>query len=98
MKAYRHADDFLITGPRDEVDNLPEVMRKRLKLSDVAKLTKKGSQASFVGTQVEKVEGGYAISGKTSLIDDMLKELGLDSAKPAALPETKNEVNMGGDA
>eukprot|EP00959_Pyramimonas_sp_CCMP1952_P268636 5616894-Pyramimonas_sp.AAC.1 len=47
--------------------------------------------------QVEKVAGGYAVSGKTSLIDDILKELGLEDAKPAVLPETKNEVNAEND-
>ncbi|CAK0901824.1 unnamed protein product, partial [Prorocentrum cordatum] len=94
MKAGRHVDVFLITGPRDEVDKLLEVMGKRLKLSDVVKITKNGDQATFLSMQVEKVEDGYTIGGKTSLIDDVLKELGLESAKLAVLPETKNEVNM----
>ncbi|CAK0808134.1 unnamed protein product [Prorocentrum cordatum] len=41
--------------------------------------------------------GGYAFSGKTSLIDDILKELGLEAAKPSVLPETKNEVHVKSD-
>eukprot|EP00959_Pyramimonas_sp_CCMP1952_P030789 645477-Pyramimonas_sp.AAC.1 len=47
--------------------------------------------------QVAKVESGSAISGETSLADDALKELGLETAKPSVLPETKNEVRMKSD-
>ncbi|CAK0855038.1 unnamed protein product [Prorocentrum cordatum] len=97
MKAERHADDFLIIGPSDEVDKLLEVMGERLKLSYVVKLTKKGDQATLLSTQVEKAEDGYTISGKTSLTDDILKELGLETAKPSVLPETKDEVHMKSD-
>ncbi|CAK0811925.1 unnamed protein product, partial [Prorocentrum cordatum] len=96
-KAGRRADDFQITGPRDEVDELLEVMGERLKLPEVVKLAKTGGQATFLSVQVEHVEGGCAISGKTSLIYDVLKELGLDSAGPAVLRETKNEVNVEND-
>eukprot|EP00959_Pyramimonas_sp_CCMP1952_P062781 1312622-Pyramimonas_sp.AAC.1 len=47
--------------------------------------------------QVEKVERGCAISGKTTMIDDILNELRLETAKPSVLPETNNEVHMKSD-
>eukprot|EP00959_Pyramimonas_sp_CCMP1952_P223697 4677451-Pyramimonas_sp.AAC.1 len=75
-----------------------EVVGERLKLPDVVKLTKNGDQAMFLSMHAEKVEGGYTISGKTSLIDDILKELGLETAKRSVLPVTKNEVHMKGGA
>eukprot|EP00959_Pyramimonas_sp_CCMP1952_P259845 5432722-Pyramimonas_sp.AAC.1 len=72
-------------------------MGERLTLSDAVKLTKNGDQATFPSRQVEKVEGRYTISGNTSLIDDILKELGLETAKPSVLPETNNKADMKGD-
>eukprot|EP00959_Pyramimonas_sp_CCMP1952_P413591 8666180-Pyramimonas_sp.AAC.1 len=45
MRAGRHADDLLITGPSDEVDKLLEAMGERRKLSDAVKPTKDGDQA-----------------------------------------------------
>eukprot|EP00959_Pyramimonas_sp_CCMP1952_P422181 8844094-Pyramimonas_sp.AAC.1 len=80
-RAGGRADDFPITGPSDDVDILLKVMGDMLKLADAAKLAKNGRQATFLGAQVEKVEGGCAINGKTSLIDDILKELALENAR-----------------
>ncbi|CAK0797452.1 unnamed protein product [Prorocentrum cordatum] len=97
MKAGRRADDFLIAGPSGDVDKLLDAMGERLKSLDAVELTKNGDQATFLNMQVGKVEGGYTISGKTSLIDDILKELGLDTAKPSVLFETKNEMRMKND-
>eukprot|EP00959_Pyramimonas_sp_CCMP1952_P425869 8920184-Pyramimonas_sp.AAC.1 len=92
--AGRRADDFRNTGPSDEADML---LWERLALSDVVKLTQNGDQATFMSMQVEKVEGGYTTSGKTSLIDDILKELGLETAKPSTLPKTTSEMHAKGD-
>ncbi|CAK0891481.1 unnamed protein product, partial [Prorocentrum cordatum] len=94
MMAGRRADDFRNTGPSDEADML---LWERLALSDVVKLTQNGDQATFMSMQVEKVEGGYTTSGKTSLIDDILKELGLETAKPSTLPKTTSEMHAKGD-
>ncbi|CAK0789597.1 unnamed protein product, partial [Prorocentrum cordatum] len=88
MMAGGGADDFLITGPSDEVDLLLEVMGERWKSADVVELTQNGDQAPFLNAQVEKVEGSYATSGETSLTDDVLKELGLETAKPSVLPKS----------
>eukprot|EP00959_Pyramimonas_sp_CCMP1952_P440398 9220692-Pyramimonas_sp.AAC.1 len=85
MMAGRRADDFLITGPSDECDKLVDLMGERLEAHQES------------GVQVEKVEGGCASSGMSSLIDDILKELGLERAKPSMLPETKNDMHMESD-
>ena len=91
-KAGRHADDFLISGPRESVDKLLIEMGDKLNLSDAVKLYNEGDEATFLSLTVSEVKGGYVIGGNTSLNDDVLLELGLDNAKPSQLPETKNEI------
>ena len=34
-KAGRHADDFIVTGPREEIDKVLDEMEQKLQLSDV---------------------------------------------------------------
>eukprot|EP00959_Pyramimonas_sp_CCMP1952_P212503 4446124-Pyramimonas_sp.AAC.1 len=51
MEAGRRADDFLVTGPSDDVDQTLMVMRGRLKLSDAVKPAKNGGQATFLCMQ-----------------------------------------------
>eukprot|EP00959_Pyramimonas_sp_CCMP1952_P249726 5220656-Pyramimonas_sp.AAC.1 len=64
MKARRRAGDFLATGPNSWGDKLLEVMDDKLTLSDAAKLTENGGQATFLSTQGGKIEGGYTINGE----------------------------------
>ena len=96
-KAGRHADDFLVAGPRESVDELLAEMGNQLKLSDVVKLYNTGDEGTFLSMQIRKIEGGYTIKGKTSLIEDVLVELGLETAKPSLVPETKNEIRQKDD-
>jgi hypothetical protein len=90
-KAGRHADDFLVTGPRDQVEELLEEMRQKLQLSDVVRLYEAGAEATFLSMNIRKIEGGWALKGKTSLIDDVLEDLGLQEAKASVIPQTKSD-------
>jgi hypothetical protein len=97
-KAGRHADDFLVTGPQGQVEELLEEMRQKLQLSDVVRLFEAGSEATFLSMNIRKIEGGYALKGKTSLIDDVLEELGLQDAKSSVIPQTKTDGKQANDA
>eukprot|EP00959_Pyramimonas_sp_CCMP1952_P033873 710801-Pyramimonas_sp.AAC.1 len=94
MKEGRRAGDFLVAGPSDEVDKLLEAMGDELKLSDAAELAENGGQATFPSAQVEKVEGGYTVNGKTSMIDDNPEGVGPGERK--AISRARDQ-GRGGD-
>ena len=66
-KAGRRADDFILTGPREEIDKLLDEMEQKLQPSDVMRLMKDGDEGTFLPFGIRKIPGGYALEGKTSL-------------------------------
>ena len=46
---------------------------------------------------IRKIPGGYALKGKTSLIEDVLCELGLQEANPTRVPQTSSENKQADD-
>ena len=52
---------------------------------------------TFFSMGIRKIPGGYALKGKTSLIHDVLCELGLQEAKPPVVPQTTSEAKQVGD-
>ena len=98
IKAGRHADDFITTGPEQQLEKLLADLGEKLKLRDVVRLYKPGDEGTFLSMLVRRVQGGFTIQGKESLIDDVLVDLGLEHAAPTLLPETKQETKQHGDA
>ena len=71
-KAARHADDFVVTVPREEIDKLVDEMEQKLQLSDVVRLYEDGDEGTFLSMGIRQIPGGYALKGRTSLVEDVL--------------------------
>ena len=97
VKAGRHADDFVTTGPKPQLEQLLVDLGERLKLRDVVKLYEPGDEGTFLSMRVRRVDGGFTIKGKDSLLDDILVDLGLTNAKESIVPETKVETKQKDD-
>ena len=78
-------------GPRDAVDNLLAELKAQLNLGDVVKLYNPGDEGTMLSMWVKRVEDGFILKGKDSLVTDVLVELGLENAKAALLPETVSQ-------
>ena len=97
VKAGRHADDFMTTGPAQQLDQLMADLGEKLKLRDVVKLYRPGDEGTFLSMRVRRIEGGFTIKGKDSMVDDILQDLGLEDAKATIVPETKVETKSKDD-
>ena len=75
VKAGRHADDFVTTGPQKPLEQLLVDLGEHLKLRDVVRLYEPGDEGTFLSMRVRKVECGFTIRGKDSLVDDILVDL-----------------------
>ena len=96
-KAGRHEDDFVVTGPREEIDKLLDEMEQKLQLSEVVWLFEDGDEGTFLSLGIRKIPGRYALKGKTSLVEDVLCELALQEANPTGVPQTKSKNKQAGD-
>ena len=54
-------------------------------------------ERTFLSMGIRKIPGGYALKGKTSLVEDVLCELSLQEANPTGVPQTKSENKQAGD-
>jgi hypothetical protein len=97
VKAGRHIDDFLITGPQAKVDLILEKLGTHLNLRDIVRLYKQGDNGILLSMHITKVKGGYTLAGKASLIDDMSECLGLENANPVKTPEQADRHEQQGD-
>jgi len=96
-KAGRHIDDFLVTGPKPQVEVLLGELKERLNLGDMVRLYEDGDEGTLLSMNVRKIPNGYAVQPKDSLVTDVLVELGLQDAKPSLLPASKEEKAQVGD-
>jgi len=90
-KAGKHVDDFVVTGPQEPVEELLKVMKDRPNLRDIIRLYREGDEGTLLSMNVRKIEGGYAVKGKDSLIVDAAEILHLEGANTVRTPENTNE-------
>ena len=88
QKAGRHIDDFLITGPKDQVEEFLSEAKVKLNMQDAVRLYKNGDEGRLLAMNLRKVEGGYALQCSLNLITDMAEMMGLANAKYSKVPET----------
>jgi hypothetical protein len=90
LKAGRHIDDFLVTGPREQVDAFLAEAKEKLNMQDAVKLYDNGDQGRLLALNIVKVEGGFSLMGNPLLINDMAELLGMENAKTSDVPESRD--------
>ena len=90
QKAGRHIDDFLVTGPRGQVNSFLGEAKEKLNMQDPVKLFEDGDEGRLLSLNIRKVDGGFTLQGNPLLITDMAALLGMENAKTSEVPETIN--------
>ena len=97
QKAGRHIDDFLVTGPKSQVEAFLGEAKEKLNMQDAVRLYETGDEGRLLAMNLRKIEGGFALQGNPLLITDMAELLGLENAKYSAVPETANAKKQSDD-
>ena len=90
QKTGRHIDDFLVTGPKEQVNSFLAEAKEKLNMQDVVRLFEDGDEGRLLALNLRKVEGGFALQGNPLLITDMAELLSMENAKTSEVPETSN--------
>ena len=89
-RSGRHVDDFLVTGPYEKLEEQIDMMQGDMKMGEVVRLYEFGDKGTLIGLDLEKIEGGFAVSRGAHYVRDMQDVLGLRECKTAATPEVKS--------
>ncbi|CAK0853161.1 unnamed protein product [Prorocentrum cordatum] len=90
QKAGRHIDDFLITGPMEQVNSFLEEAKAKLNMQDAVELVEDGDEGRLLALNIRKVTDGFTLQGNPLLITDMAKLSGMENEKTSEVPETSN--------
>ena len=90
-KAGRHIDDFLVTGPKPNVERFLVQTKEKLNMQDAVRLHRTGDEGRLLAMNLRNLENGYALQGKPFLIHEIAIALGMDNAKTSPIPEAISE-------
>ncbi|CAK0806902.1 unnamed protein product, partial [Prorocentrum cordatum] len=90
QKAGRHIDDFLVTGPKEQVNSSLGEVTEKLNMQDSVKLFEDGDEGRLLALNIRKVDGGFTLQGNPLLITDIAELLGMENATTSEVPETSN--------
>ena len=85
----RHMDDYVVTGDKTRVKPLLDDMGITLLVSGIQVLEKPGDKTRILGSEVERLDFGYAIRATKELIDAIVNDEGLDACRVGKVPAEK---------
>ena len=88
----RHLDDYLVVGSPVLVRKLMADMQETLLMSKPEYLAKPGDRVRFLGIDLVKEATGFRIQCSSDLVEEVVSQLGLTSARTARLPSEKQKV------
>jgi len=86
-----HVDDLTLAGPTKQVKNHLAALHTKFAMKTTGLLTKEGDKTSILGRTLERTAKGYLLHSDSKLVASVIKDLGLEQAKPAATPGIKDE-------
>ena len=96
-KAGRHIDDFLVTGPEQNVDGFLKQAGDKLNVQDAVRLYRTSDECRLAAMNIRKMEHESSLQGKPLLIRGIATALGVENATASSIPETINEKAQDGD-
>ena len=91
----RHMDDFVGVGPLNIVDPMFKQMTTALNMGSRASLRGPGDKARILGIEVTRRVGGFEVTTKAELYDQILEDefpQGYANARPTKLPAEKEKI------
>jgi hypothetical protein len=86
-----HIDDLISAGPTKQIKKHLAALHAKFAMKTTGLLTKEGEETSVLGRTLERTAKGYILHSDSKLVTSVIKDLGIEQAKPAATPGIKDE-------
>jgi hypothetical protein len=86
MSLLVHVDDIIFSGPSREIDVVVDALSKLFTLTQGKKLEDVGDACVMLGRTITRTSTGFSVTSDPSLLEKSVKDLNLESAKPAPTP------------
>ena len=88
QKAGRHINDFLVIGPKPNIERFLAQAQGKLNLQDTVRLYKADNEGRPSAMNLRKLEKGYELQNKPFLTHELLADLEMESTKTSLTPES----------
>jgi len=87
-----HVDDVVATGSRKVREEFFTDIQKEFNMKHITHIDEVGDCVKVLGRMVRKTAGGFAVETAPGYVEDMIKELGLETAKVTATPGVDDKI------
>ena len=89
MRLIVYVDDIILVGVPEETERVFADICERMRMREVGRLSQVGDFGKFLGREVKKIDGGYALRGSETLIDELVRRTGVQSGHAVGTPAVK---------
>ena len=99
QKAGRHINDFMVIGPKPNVERLLAQAQGKMNLQDIVRLYKTDNEGRLSAMNLRKLEKGYELQNKPFLIYEIAADadLKMENAKTSLTPESISQTSQDDD-
>jgi hypothetical protein len=84
-----YVDDIILAGEPEETERVFVEICERMRMREVGRLGKDGDSGKFLGREIKRIDGGYAMRCSETLIDELIRRTGVQSGHAVATPVVK---------
>ena len=89
----RHMDDYLMVGPRRNLDEIHEGMASKMKLRDITYVDTAGDSVQFLGWILTRTSQGFDVQVNNQLAQAIVEDAGLQgTTRVCQVPGTRDRV------
>ena len=89
MRLIVYVDDIILVGEPEETERVFADICERMRMREVGRLSQVGDCGKFLGREIKKIDGGYALRCSETLIDELVRRTGVQSGHAVGTPAVK---------